>query len=127
MVRAVSSDRKALIRQYKETPRTMGVGIVRNRATGKSLVVAGKDLPSLLNRHRAELRLNAHSVEALQLDWNTQGADAFAFEVLDTITPSKQPDYDPTSDLQTLESLWLEKLSPFEPAGYNRRPKRADG
>ena len=123
----MSSDRKALIQQYKETPRTMGVGVVRNLASGKSLVVAGKDLPSLLNRHRAELRMNAHSVEALQLDWNMQGADAFAFEVLDTITPSKQPDYDPTSDLQTLEVLWLEKLSPFEPAGYNRRPKRADG
>jgi hypothetical protein len=127
LFRAMSVGRKALIRQYKETPRIMGVGVVRNLASGKSLVVAGRDLPSRLNRHRAELRLNAHSVEALQSDWNAQGADAFAFEVLDTITPSKQPDYDPTSDLQTLELLWLEKLSPFAPAGYNRRPKRADG
>lgn len=123
----MSVDRKALIRQYKETPRTMGVGLVRNLTTGKSLLIAGTDLPSLLNRHQAQLRLNAHTVKNLQADWNRQGADTFAFEVLDTLTPADQPDYDPTSDLQALEQLWLEKLSPFEPAGYNRPPKRTDG
>jgi len=120
-------DRKALIRQYKETPRTMGVGLVRNLTTGKSLLIAGLDLPSLLNRHQAQLRLNAHNVKALQADWNRQGADTFAFEVLDTLAPSDQPDSDPASDLRALEELWLEKLSPFEPAGYNRPPKRTDG
>jgi hypothetical protein len=123
----MSVDRRALTRKYKETPRTMGVGVVRNLTTGKSLVVAGTDLPSLLNRHRAQLRLNSHSLTALQSDWNTQGGETFAFEVLDTLAPAETPDYDPTSDLRTLESLWLEKLEPFEPAGYKRRPKRADG
>jgi hypothetical protein len=123
----MSMDRKALSRQYKESPRVMGVGLVRNLATGKSLVVAGVDLPSLLNRHRAQLRLNGHPLKALQADWNTQGGDAFAFDVLDTLTPADTPDYDPTSDLQALEQLWLEKLSPFEPAGYHRPPKKTDG
>ena len=122
----MSVDRKGLVRQYKETPRTMGVGVVRNLTTGKSLLVAGVDLPSLLNRHRAQLKFNAHRVEALQADWNAQGADAFAFDVLDTLEPTDKPDYDPTPDLQALEQLWLEKLSPFEPAGYNRRLRKTD-
>ncbi len=122
----MSTDRKALIRQYKETPRTMGVGQVRNLASGKVLVIAGRDLPSLLNRHQAQLRLNAHNVKALQADWNAEGADAFVFEVLDTLAPpADKPDYDPASDLKALEDLWLEKLSPFEPAGYHRQQKRA--
>jgi hypothetical protein len=86
-------DRKSLIRQYKDTPRTMGVGIVRNLVTGKALVVAGVDLPSLLNRHRAQLRFNSHAVAALQADWNAQGSEAFAFEVLDTIEPGEEPGY----------------------------------
>lgn len=116
-------DRKALIREYKETVRPIGVGVVRNLATGKALVVAGVDLPSLLTRHRAQLRLGAHTVKALQADWSAQGAEAFAFEVLDTLEPPDQPGWDPTSDLKALEQLWLEKLSPYEPAGYNRRPK----
>lgn len=120
-------DRKALSRQYRETPRTMGVGLVRNLTSGKSLLFAGVDLPSLLNRHRAQLRLGGHPVKALQADWNAQGADAFAFEVVDTLTAPDRPDYDPASDLRELEQLWLEKLSPFEPAGYHRPPKKTDG
>jgi hypothetical protein len=104
-------DRKALIREYKQTPRTMGVGAVRNTANGRTL----------LNRQRAQLRLNVHSNRALQADWNSLGADAFEFVVLDTLAPTPVPDYDPTADLHTLEALWIEKLNPFEPTGYHRR------
>jgi hypothetical protein len=39
---------------------------------------------------------------------------------MDTLTPTDAPDYDPTEDLRTLEALWLQTLSPFEPAGYHR-------
>jgi hypothetical protein len=114
-------DRKALSRQYKQTPRSMGVGAVRNTANGKAFVVASRDLPALLNRQRAQLRLKAHANRALQADWNSLGPDAFEFVVLDTLVPKDAPDYDPTEDLRTLEELWLEKLSPFEPAGYHRQ------
>ena len=115
----MTADRKALIRQYKDTPRSMGVGAVRNTASGRALVVASLDIPSLLNRHRAQLRLNAHKNRALQTDWNRLGPDAFEFVVLDTLAPRDAPDYDPTEDLRTLENLWLERLSPFEPTGYH--------
>lgn len=119
----MSVDRKALIREYKETKRPMGVGVVRNLTSGKALVVAGVDLTSLLTRQRAQLKLGGHTVKALQADWDAHGPDAFAFEVLDTLEPSDAPGWDPTSDLKALEQLWLEKLRPFEPAGYNRRPR----
>ena len=112
-------DRKALIRQYKDTTPSMGVGVVRNKTTGLALVVAGRDLPSLLNRHRAQLRLNAHTNRQLQSDWNSLGADAFEFAVLDVLTPKDSPDYDPTEDLRALEGLWIEKLKPFAPGGYH--------
>jgi hypothetical protein len=121
----MTTDRKALIRQYKLTPRSMGVGAVRNTTSDKALVVAGRDLSALLNRHQAQLRLNAHGNRALQADWNTLGPGAFKFVVLDTLTPKDAPDYDPTEDLRTLEDLWLEKLNPFEPTGYHHRKERA--
>jgi len=98
----------------------MGVGAVRNTANGKALVVCGRDLSALLNRHRAQLRLDAHANRALQADWNTLGPDAFEFVVLDTLAPTDAADYDPTEDLHTLEALWLQKLSPFAPTGYHR-------
>ncbi|MFN8060777.1 MAG: GIY-YIG nuclease family protein [Vicinamibacterales bacterium] len=116
-------DRKALIRQYKDTPRTAGVGIVRNLANGKSLIVAGRDLPALLNRHKAQLRLDAHPVPAMQEDFNRQPIDTFVFETLDTLPPPETPGYDPSDDLRVLEALWLAKLAPYEPAGYHRPPK----
>jgi hypothetical protein len=116
-------DRKALVEEYRRTPRTMGVGVIRNRTNGKALLVAGRDVTSLLNRNRAQLRLNAHRNSRLQADWNAHGAEAFEFAVLDTLPEVDEPGYDPTDDLRALEELWLEKLGPFEPAGYHPAPR----
>jgi hypothetical protein len=117
-------DRKAMTREYKETVRPMGVGGIRHIASNRILLIAGKDLPSLLNRHRAELRLSGHRNRALQQDWLAYGEEAFTFEILDTLEPpADTPDYDSAADLRALEALWMEKLAPYEPAGYHRRAK----
>jgi hypothetical protein len=118
-------DRKALTREYKETRRPMGLYRVRNTVSGKSLVGASVDLPAILNRHQAQLRLGGHTNRALQQDWNAFGPQAFEFEILDTLETPDRLDYDPSDDLRVLEDLWLEKLTPFEDRGYNARPKRA--
>jgi len=120
-------DRKALIRQYKETRKTAGVFRVRNLTSEKALVGSSADVPSMLNRERAQLRTGTHMNRALQSDWTTLGADAFAFEILDTLTPpADRPDWDPTEDLRLLEEMWLDKLQPFGPRGYHaeRKPAR---
>jgi hypothetical protein len=116
-------DRKALSREYKNTPRTIGIGVVRNTGKGKILLLASQDIPSLLNRHRAQLRLGVHRNQELQQDWQAGGEQSFAFEVVDTLTPKDTPGYDPADDLRALEQLWLEKLAPFDPVGYNPRPR----
>ena len=118
-------ERKDLIRQYKESRRPMGVYRVLNTANGKSLVGSGVELPAVLNSHRARLSLGVHENAALQRDWNASGPAAFVFEVLDTLSESTEPAYDPSADLGVLEALWLEKLSPFDERGYNARPKGA--
>jgi hypothetical protein len=103
-------DRKALIREYKQRRPPMGVYRVHNTATGKALVAASTDLPSILNRHKSQLSMGGHSHKALQTDWNELGAGSFVFEVLDTLVPPDEPDYKPLADLTALEDLWLEKL-----------------
>ena len=121
-------DRKALIRQYKEMRKTAGVYRVRNLTNEKSLVGASADVPSMLNRERAQLRTGTHMNRPLQADWNALGAEAFAFEILDTLTPPPdKPDWDPKDDLSLLEAMWLEKLSPWGDAGYNARPSSLRG
>jgi hypothetical protein len=102
----------------------MGVYQIQNTGNGRLLVGASTDLPAILNRHRAQLRLGVHSNRVLQKDWTEFGPEAFEFQILDTLKPPDQPDYDPSDDLRVLEALWLEKLSPFEDRGYNAKPKR---
>src|SRR5258708_4827892 len=118
-------DRKALIRDYKENRRPIGVFRVRNTVNGKSLVGTSTDLPAMLNRQRWQLSLGSHPSRELQNDWNEIGSDAFVFEILDTLTAPDQPDYDPSDDLRALEELWLDKIEPFDDRGYNKRPKPA--
>ncbi len=119
----MSIDRKALVRQYKETPRTAGVAVVRNRTNGKSFVFGGVDIPALINRHRAQLKIGSHPNRTLQADWKVLGADQFDFDVVDTLAAPETADVDQRDDVAALEALWLEKLAPWEPAGYNRPPK----
>jgi hypothetical protein len=103
-------DRKARIRQYKETPPPAGVFRVRNTATRKSLVGSSSNLPGALNRHRFQLERGSHPSKELQADWNALGSEAFTFEVLDQLKPSDKPDYDPSADLRVLKELRLEEL-----------------
>jgi hypothetical protein len=116
------TDRRALIRQYKETPRPMGAYCVRNTVNGKALVGVARDVPGKLNSHRAQLRMHAHRNAALQQDWDAFGADAFSFETLDLLTPATTAGYDPSDDLRVLEALWLDKLQPYGDRGYNAPP-----
>jgi hypothetical protein len=116
-------DRKALIREYKESQRPMGVYCVRNTVNGKLLIGKSVDLPSILNRQRAQLRAGSHPNPTLQKELSEYGTDAFEVEVLDTLEVPDQAGYDPSADLRTLEQMWLDKLSPFRNRGYNPEPK----
>lgn len=118
--------KQELVREYKQRPRQMGIFQVRNTANGKILVGSSTDLPAILNRHRAGLRLGGHPNRAIREDCKTFGADAFEFEILDTLPVPDEPGYDPSADLRTLEAMWIEKLSPFGERGYNgNAPKTA--
>jgi len=81
------TDRKELIRAYKETTKPMGVVRIRNMVNGKSLVEATRNIHALLNRHRATLKFGVHTNKELAADWKTHGEQAFSFEVLDTLEP----------------------------------------
>jgi len=116
-------DRKQLIRQYKDTPRPIGVFRVHNTVDDKSLVGTSVNLPGILNRMRFQLENGSHPNRGLQADWKRLGPQAFTFEALDTLKPKEQPGYDPSDDLQVLLDMWLEKLMPFDERGYNKRPK----
>lgn len=111
-------DRKALAREYKETPRPMGVYRVRNTSSGKWLIGSTRNLPGMLNRLRFELDFGSNRNAALQADWNEAGPDAFVIEALDTLEHVDEPGYDPGDDLAVLEQMWRERLNESEGPGY---------
>ena len=104
-------DRKARIREYKDTPRPAGVYCVRNTVTGTCLVGSTPNLPGMLNRQRFQLENGSHPDHALQADWNELGPDAFEFEVLDRLESSEELSHDTAAELAVLTSLWLERLA----------------
>ena len=103
-------DRKARIREYKDSPRPAGIFCVRNTTTGMLLVGSTPNLPGMLNRQRFQLEHGSHADRELQRDWDELGPDAFEFEALDRLEPRDEPAYDPTEDLRVLKEIWLEKL-----------------
>ncbi|HEU0184110.1 MAG TPA: GIY-YIG nuclease family protein, partial [Blastocatellia bacterium] len=79
------------------------------------------DLPGVFNRHKFQLKMGNHPNRALQADWNEFGAEGFAFEILDELTPKDGRDY--REELAFLEELWLEKSLPYGDRGYNEKKK----
>ncbi len=116
-------DKKAAKLDYKLTHRPMGVFLIRNRVNGKVFIDSSINVPGKINRHKFQFNLNGHPNKALQKDWNEFGEDSFEFEVLEDLSPRDDQNYDYTSDLETLEDLWLEKLEPYGDKGYNERKK----
>jgi len=111
--------RKALIKEYKMTPRPVGVYLIRNEENGRLFVGGSLNVQAMMNRHQLQLSVGSHPNERLQEDWNTFGAEAFTFEVLECLDPSDDLSHDYTDDLAALEELWLEKIQPYGESGYN--------
>jgi len=116
-------DRKTKIREYKDTLLPMGVFQIINKVNGKMLIGSSVNLPAILNRHSAELRMGSHSNLVLQKEWNQFGPENFQFNELEILEPADDPTYSPAEDLRILEKLWIEKLSPFGEKGFNKPPK----
>ncbi len=115
-------DKKAKIREYKDTPRTMGVFQIINKANGKVLIGSSNNLPAILNRFRAELKMGNCRNVVLQ-EWKQYGPDVFEFKELEILKLLNIPNYNPSEDLQILKDLWIEKFKPFGDKGYNKPPQ----
>jgi hypothetical protein len=111
--------RRELVRAYKDAFPPMGVYAVRNRATGRVLVGASRNVDAALQRLRFELRMRGCRNAALMRDWIAQGADAFSFEVLERVRPRDEPGFDPDAELAGLLEAWRFELASTGAQSYN--------
>ena len=114
-------DKKALKQNYLQTPRPMGIFVIRNLANGKIFVGKSENLDGIFNRIQFQLKANCHTQKDLQKDWNEFGEENFEFEILEEL--ELREGLDVKKELEFLEDLWLEKLLPFGNCGYNE-PKK---
>ena len=114
-----TENRRALIRQYKETPRPAGVYAIRNKISGRVYVAGSLDVEGAMNRARFELNMHSHRNKALGQDWIAHGADQFTFEVIDRVKESEDPAFDRAVELEKLLALWREELQCDGDKGYN--------
>ena len=115
--------RRALKEAWKSRPSPAGAYRVRNTVTGEAFFDCSPDVAGALNRHRFTLGVGTHRCRALQAAWNEHGADAFAFETLELLEDTDEPDFDLAEALEILELLWLDRLSPADRA-YNTASRR---
>jgi len=110
--------RRELTRQYKQAFPAMGIYALRCDAAGLLRVGSSRHLDGIFNRLRFELMRGAHRDRVLQSAWNTHGAEAFRFEVVDRVKDRDDPAFDYDAELATLLALWeAELLSPAAEAG----------
>jgi hypothetical protein len=112
--------RQELKRDYQQREKPVGVFQIKNTANGKVFLGSSLNLEGPLNRHRFALSVGSHLNQALQADWNTYGADAFVFEVLEVVKVTDDPHFNLDAELTLLEQIWVEQLQPFGERGYNR-------
>lgn len=109
--------RSDLKRGYKDNPPLAGIFKITNKVSGKVYVDKGLNVNGVMNRHEFQLRNGSHKNAQLQRDWNTLGAESFAFEVVDTLKPPDDPAVDINNELDELEKVWVGEIKPIYNAG----------
>jgi group I intron endonuclease len=113
-------NKKELIKKYKQTIQPMGVYQIKNNRNGKLYIGSAKNLLGKINSHKFQLKNNLHTNQEIQKDFNEIGEEGFSFDILDSLEPREDLNYDYTEELKTLEAMWIEKLQPFNEKGYNK-------
>jgi hypothetical protein len=103
--------RRQLSADYKAKRAVGGVYRIVHRPSGRYLLMAATDIRGAQNRFTFSQGTQTCTLPALLPLWKADGPDAFAWELLETLT--QQPDQSAAQfkeDLVLLEQLWREKL-----------------
>lgn len=105
------SGRKALLREYKERKVEAGVYAVRCLATGELWIGSTADLSTRQNGIWFSLRQGSHRETSLQAAWTAHGAEAFAFENVETVDVEGLDRFGRDSRLKERRAHWIAALN----------------
>ena len=105
------SNRKELIKEYKNRKLCGGVYTITNTLNGKYLIGHAANLQSVRNRFQFAITTGSTIHPKMQKDWQESGAQAFTLTVLEELEQKPaQSQAEFMDDLQTLEQLWRANL-----------------
>jgi len=87
-----------------------GIYKITNIVNGKFYIGSSIDVEKRWRQHKNKLKNNNHTNIHLQRSWNKYGENSFSLETIEEVGPSS---------LLDIEQLYLDKLCPFHPNGYN--------
>ena len=103
-------DRREARRQAKERVTAKGILVVRCAASGEAWVTSSRDLKASETGLRFGLRIGGHINKAMQAAWNAHGADAFQFEVIESLADDLNP-MTLNDTLRDRQKYWLKELA----------------
>lgn len=104
------TERKALMRDYRDRVVAPGIYAVRCATSGEVWVGATPDLATRRNGMWFALKHGSHPEPTLQAAWNAHGEAAFSFEPLETIDDRELEALGRASLLKARRQHWLETL-----------------
>ncbi|MDR0513816.1 MAG: GIY-YIG nuclease family protein [Coriobacteriaceae bacterium] len=113
--------RKELRNAFEQIKTFYGVVKVTNTRNGKFFITSFTNIKNKEGYLWAQLDDGRHPNAALQADWRTFGADAFAYEVLESHDAADVGNV--AFEAKQLEKHYLEALEPFGEKGYNKPPR----
>ncbi|CAN5442584.1 GIY-YIG nuclease family protein [soil metagenome] len=105
----MTSNRKALVAEYKERKTISGVFAVICNATGQVWVGTTPHIDTRQNGLWFALRVGGSPHKALQAVWREHGEDAFRFEQLDRL-PDDISAMARDTELKSRAALWMARL-----------------
>ena|SRR5579863_8361116 len=87
----MNTERKEAIKEFKARKVLRGVFAVRCAATGRVWVDSSLNLEAAQNSLWFFLRNGYHHDKALQAEWNTHGAEAFQYEIVEKLNEDVLP------------------------------------
>lgn len=105
------SDRKALLREYKERKVESGVYAVRCVPTSQVWIGVAPDLSNRQNGVWFSLRQGSHREKSLQAAWNAHGAEAFVFEAVEAVDIEGLEGSMRASKLKDRRAHWIATLN----------------
>jgi hypothetical protein len=102
-------DKRQVRREFKERVTAKGILAVRCSTSGETWVTGSPDLSAWQTGILFGLRTGNHHNKSMQAAWNLHGADAFQFEILETMADDLAP-MTLRDSLRDRQKHWMKEL-----------------